>query len=774
MKLLKSIALSGALAGSLLHGLTGCSEGNVGNDGDENTVRAEAALNLKTGIAPLPIDLFFAGSDDGTLNIPNPSGNPAVTAVNLLDGWSTTANISVPFTQDIDPNTLNGNTVLLFKVTTAEVAPGGVTLIPPPPASQGMQPQQLQYGVDYFAEVSPAEADGAVDTTMLIHPLKPLEPKSGYLVVLVSNLPTPAGPFGIATPDGIQMQSSGVFQLLKDFVDPSNPSANRFYRLPGDPDHTGDPSQDTTQLALDNNIFPSDAETFEGIRRLYVSILGVTDTFLPRQSVLQAWTFSTQSTTDVMEVVNDLSATEAKTSFIVPVPNGQGGVLNTSNIPDTTLPGLANLHIGYIDLPYYLERAASPNDPTPISSFWLGDPAISTADSPLVNPFDCYYLGDGSSAPVPKPSSNALTRCNASPVRRSIERVPMLVTVPNANSGQPEPMDGWPVVIFQHGITRNRLDAIAVADRLAFAGFVVIAIDQPLHGVTDTTNNFYQNGSLGIPERTFDLDITNNTTGAPGPDGTIDASGSLYIQLASTLTSRDNLRQSAADIIHLAKTAVAGMDLNAVDGNPTNDLDSSRIYFLGHSLGGIAGTTALGVNDDLQSATLAMSGGGIGKLLDGSGSFGPRIAAGLAAQGVNEGTETYESFLRLAQTAADAGDAINFAAAANSADRGILLFKVVGDDTVPNNVVNNPQAIVDGWLAGTDPVVEAMMLPEITANAEVQSPATIDGLRVFTEGDHGSILDPTTSEDTTTEMQCEAAEFFKSDGSDIDVDNCAQ
>lgn len=749
MKSFKKITILSLLFTPLYFSLTACSEGSVGNDGDENTRTPQAALNLKTGISPLPIDLFFAGSTDGTINIPNSTGNPAITAVNQLDGWSTTANISVPFTAKVDQATLNGNTVLLIEVTTAEVSPGAKTIVPPPtqsnPTSPGMAPMPLQYGVDYFAEISAAGADGAVEQTVLIHPLKPLKPKSGYLVVLVSNLPTQAGTVGIATPEGTQMQSSGVFQLLKDNVDPSNPNdpTLRFYRLSSDADHTGDPNQDTTDLARANELPPADAETLEGIRRLYISIFGITDgSGLPRQSILQAWTISTQSTTDVMTAANGLSASEAK--FAAVQPTGSSTLLT-------------DIYAGVIDLPYYLEKANSQFDPTPLTTNWIANPANN--DPSIDAPLGCVYL----LTQQPKGASSSLTRCNPVPVRRSVERVPVLLTTPNSNSGFSQPGNGWPVVIFQHGITGNRTQMLAVADALAKQGLATIAIDQPLHGLTDNAT-----GLMTASERTFNLDLVTQTLDSngeaitvPGPDGQIDSSGTHYIQLASALTSRDNIRQSATDIIHLAKS---------IDGLIGADLDSDQIHFLGHSLGGIAGGTALGVNNDINAAVLAMSGGGIGKLLDGSGSFSKIVADGLAAQGINEGTETYESFLRLAQTAIDAGDPINFATAANAA-HPVLIYQVTNDSTVPNNVVNNSLALIDGYLSGTEPLANTMQLPIISTDQF--SSNELDGFHVFDFGTHISILTPLIGDDATTaQMQCEAAKYFQSSGMVIDAVDC--
>ena len=107
-----------------------------------------------------------------------------------------------------------------------------------------------------------------------------------------------------------------------------------------------------------------------------------------------------------------------------------------------------------------------------------------------------------------------------------------------------EPVGGWPVLIFEHGILRNRMDMLAVADSFADSGFMVVAIDLPLHGVTDPTSLLYASGTnplysgLSLPatgsiERTFDLDVLNNTTGAAGPDGQIDSSGANFINLGS-------------------------------------------------------------------------------------------------------------------------------------------------------------------------------------------------------------------------------------------------
>jgi pimeloyl-ACP methyl ester carboxylesterase len=105
-------------------------------------------------------------------------------------------------------------------------------------------------------------------------------------------------------------------------------------------------------------------------------------------------------------------------------------------------------------------------------------------------------------------------------------------------------------VIFQHGITRNRSDALAIAATLAGQGFAVIAIDLPLHGLPASSPFNIENSPFGpaANERTFAVDYVNNSTGAAGPDGNADDSGTHFINLSSLLTSRDNVRQGVADL----------------------------------------------------------------------------------------------------------------------------------------------------------------------------------------------------------------------------------
>jgi pimeloyl-ACP methyl ester carboxylesterase len=443
-----------------------------------------------------------------------------------------------------------------------------------------------------------------------------------------------------------------------------------------------------------------------------VGLVGV-----PDAANLVTFSFMTQSTTDVMTQVN--------TNAVA------GAVLGSTLVGPTNLlaagaPGYATVYQGVITMPYYQSQAA------PVSGHW--------------------HTGTGAEV------TRYTVLAGAPPAATATLNVPILMSVPNATSpgyGAGKPVAGWPVLIFQHGITRNRTDMIAIADQAAAIGFAVVAIDQPLHGLA--SGPLY----LAANERTFNLDVSNNTTRAPGADGIVDASGQNYINLSSLLTSRDNLRESAADLIRVAKT-ISVID---VDGGGV-DLDASRVHFVGHSLGAIIGTTFLGVNTNVQAATLAMPGGTIARLLRDSPTFAPSINSGLASNGVVAGTQLYEQFMQAAQTAVDSGDPINFAAAAN-ANHSIHLIQVVGDGAgnLPDQVVPN---------SATARLIAAMGISKRSATGAG------DGYVNFTAGNHGSILTPCTPTPgcvtaalaaVWTEMQVETRNFAATNGANIVITN---
>ena len=210
-------------------------------------------------------------------------------------------------------------------------------------------------------------------------------------------------------------------------------------------------------------------------------------------------------------------------------------------------------------------------------------------------------------------------------------------------------------MIFQHGITLNRTVMFAMADSFAQAGFAVVAIDLPLHGVTDTASPFYQgaNSPFGNNERHFNLDNV-GATGVFTPDGQID-NGWQILNIGNPLNARDHIRQAVADTIALTRTLPG---LNFPDGDANPDLDGNRIHFVGISLGSIISGVFLGLDTDVKTATLSSPAGPWTSILTDPQAidFGGPIRAALSAQGLPPGTIGFDNFVRDLQTVIDPVD----------------------------------------------------------------------------------------------------------------------
>ena len=156
---------------------------------------------------------------------------------------------------------------------------------------------------------------------------------------------------------------------------------------------------------------------------------------------------------------------------------------------------------------------------------------------------------------------------------------------------------------------------------------------------------------------------------------------------------------------------------------------------------------------------------GVARLLDASPAFGPSIHAGLAQAGLTQGTPQYDAFFVAAQTVVDSGDSINFAFATTA--KAILAQEVVGDATHPSDQVI-PNSVPGAPLSGTEPLLSALGLTSIFQTTQA---AQIRGVVRFTQGAHGSLLDPTSSPAVTEEMQGEMASMIGSRGTTVVVAN---
>lgn len=659
-----------------------------------------AQFDPANGVLPFPNNLLLSGSGDLTLNPPvaDPTdfGDPAV-ALSALDGFSTVAPWSFSFDRPIDPSTVvPGSSVRLFEV---QLVFGTI-------AVQSIN-RELTPGTEYVAVA-------ASPTSVAIVPTTPLQEMTAYMAVVTNGITDQAG--NAATPSQTYFLTKRTTPLV-------------------------DAAGNSTEPLLPN----ASARALEPLRQLVnAQEFAAASKGINRDNIVLSFTATTQAVTPVLNVIrSQATATTSQIAQVCPAPSV---CLDTADVlPAGASPGIADIYIGVMQVPYYLGVPSQTKPTAPLTDFWTAAPGG------YVPPFSGLGLD---------PTSTNVTVANPIPVKTADQMIPVMITVPNASSGRVKPTAGWPVVIFQHGITGNRTQALALADTMASIGYAVVSIDKPLHGISDPTNPFYiENSPFGAvaSERTFDLDFQNNQTGATGPDGIIDSSGAWFVNLGSLLTARDNLRQSQADLSVLALN-IPTMDIN---GDSLPDFDGSNINYVGLSLGAMNGIPFLAVEPTVSNAVLSVPGGGIAQLLSGSQTFGPVVRAGLQAAGVAPDSADYNQFLLIAQTVLDSADPINWGPI--TAETNSVLLQQVKDDTVV------PNAVAGAPLSGTEPLIRVMGLDAITQTTA--DAAGIRGAVRMIQGGHGSLLDPTAGPAVTAEMQGQAGSMIATGGTTVVIGN---
>jgi pimeloyl-ACP methyl ester carboxylesterase len=687
------------------------------------------------GDIPIPNDLLYANSTDATLNIPiDPTQSTAstFTALNTLDGWSPVAPANVVFSRPLDPATvLPGDTVRMFEVTvsTADGPVGGpVTAID----------RELIAGVDFVAVVSN-------DSNVAIQPLVPLTPSTAsdpsvYMIVLTN---------GIQDTSGIAVAKDTEYLFASQETAFPDGALLEPLRLLVDAQLTNFATQPN---AVRDDVVVSFTYTVQSVG----STLGTLSTIAQgNEAAVIAGLCGALGTCDGDTAVDPLSTAVLQV-------NAMGMSIGTASELAGGGAGIADMYVGVLESPYYLTQADNPttefsgltNDATPLSASFA--PRYDT---------------------VTGATDSQLSRLNPLPAVTTSQRMPVLVSVPQGAV----PPDGFPIVIFQHGIGGNRTNLLGIAEALAADGLAAVAIDLPLHGVDETTGMLaggvsvytgFRQVTMGTPadvwERTFGMDLLTESGGTttPGPDGVADSSGAHFINLSNVAVSRDNIRQGVADLFNL-KESLGSLTVMGADM-----FDETEVHFIGHSLGGIVGTPFLAVQPGMTAATLGMPGSSIPYLLNGSTFFGPTIQAGLlAAAGLEVGTADYDQFLAAAQTVIDSADPINYASTLAAGNLPLLLIEVIGggaqggvaDVVIPNSVAGAP-------FAGTEPMISALGLIDIVG--DTADAGGIQGAVRFIEGSHGSLLTPVGSAGDAAafaEMQAQVRSFHVSDGQNLDV-----
>lgn len=245
--------------------------------------------------------------------------------------------------------------------------------------------------------------------------------------------------------------------------------------------------------------------------------------------------------------------------------------------------------------------------------------------------------------------------------------IPFIYIAPDAAA----PSGGYPLVLFQHGITAQKENVLGVAQSLTTGGRAVLAFDLPLHGARQVSG--HTNSALW---------------------------GQDFMAIGAPLATRSNIQQAAFDLHRAQFTVMTGGF--ATLGAKAPALTGMR--FVGHSLGSIVGAYYLAGNTTLSSAGapytqatldadmkgyLSVPGGNTAYLIQASPAFGHSVNAGLAAKGIAQGTPTYHQFFQVTQSVVDSVDpaAMTTPLAAGLPSRlsgRIAIQESVGDQVIGN------------------------------------------------------------------------------------------
>ncbi len=814
---MKKLAISLAIISAL--GLSGCNDESLKDIENEAIVNgtqvipaARVVFNPSDGELSIPNDLLFQGTLDGTLNVPvadaTDFSDPSV-AISALDGWS----VSNPFVLAIDFPTkkdANGDDVHQTTLDAASVfSPesvfvyeaimgGGADECAEVPRGLACKVvNKLTFGVDYVAK--------AVGNSIAVVPLKPLKGKTSYIVALSNNIKDSAG---------ASVAGSSTYELVKQDINTL-------------------PLETASQLAVQGLI-----NSFENA----IAAAGG-----DKASLIYTMAMTTQSTTDVLYTTKSLMAANLAQGVYPTIGVQDTGAsvadILAGNIPDhlVTLYSSANFMQGTITLPYYLGVPTMANPMAPVNEWWksLCDSGVMlsgmAAADPTSIPAAPVSQSDGMCMAISQAQGLAspglrdlgidternLTQYSPVVAPKAASDFPHIpdagkltvqMTTPDlaiANAvrtakGLPElnnPENGWPVVILQHGITSKKEDMLALTGLLSVYGFATVAIDHPLHG----SRGFDLNGD-GIDE------INASTVSA-----------THYMNLASLLTARDNLRQSTLDLLGLrfGLNFLGGVD---VTGAPIK-VDASEVHFLGHSLGAITGINFMALTNTplneqvdgffkVATNSQAMPGLMVANLLLESSAFGDTIKSSLTYKSSPEFqgfvasiypdvtpsaddieaayvlfysnlnveqqaslNATFSQFAFAAQTVLDAGDPVSYAGILAATQTPTHVIEVVGDglDNLSDQVI--PNTVTTSTMAGTEGAIGVMNLSGVSQTV-TDAENTVSGAVRYLYGHHGSILTPAPREEAqdvtlngraTEEMQAQVANFFDSMGHSITV-----
>ncbi len=411
---------------------------------------AVAPVDAASGIAPLPLDLLRTANSGRTIAF-NPAFGAAATGLTTLDGFSTTAMIFAPITVPVDASTVNGSTVHLFKIQ------GGTTTLLKEfrqelgtfAATAGASGDP--YGSAYVAEPTPI-------TTTLGHFLLPGVQCAAATCSLIVGLQPAAGA-------DVPLALQGALQTNKIYLPPLEEATDYAVVITtAVKDMLGRPlAKSTVAKILVNPGFDPVATSSVNGKSLLAGIDDATATALQKMRI--------QLAAQVLPFLpNGETASNVAIAYTF---RTQGGIAATGPLNALTLAGV----------PYALPVGVDPGGvatftPAAIAASYGIDPSILTTLGNAIAEFAEVKIQTQSWL-LNSQNSGAFD-----PFHPTTEVVTALVAVPDLSrvGTCPGPVPCAPLVVFEHGLGDSKAQVLPIAASLADRGFIVAAIDMPLHG----------------------------------------------------------------------------------------------------------------------------------------------------------------------------------------------------------------------------------------------------------------------------------------------------
>jgi hypothetical protein len=378
-----------------------------------------------------------------------------------------------------------------------------------------------------------------------------------------------------------------------------------------------------------------------------------------------------------------------------------------------------------------LPASALPDVPTLVADAPAVLSALGTAGYPVTH-LSHIVLGN---IVLPFGLNTATNTLNPVPSSWSARKAPFILTLPSGTM----PSGGWPVVLFGHGLTRNRTDVYAIADSFATAGMATIAIDVVFHG--DRADCAGSHTALGVSSddaacadpttqtcdansgRCIAKDQANATActsdvqclmvgkgqcqflGAnagkcEGGDFKRNASGVPvisawnFLNLSNLFATRDNFRYSGSidftQVVRVLTSSSTGNLNQQLTAQGLDTVNGAALNYAGQSLGSFNGAVFAAANPAAAHVALNVAGSDQVQVLLTAPSFSAYRTAfvgGLASAGILEGTAAFDAFMVLAKTILDPADSQNMIyAAVNSSNtsRKVYIQYIQGDEVLPN------------------------------------------------------------------------------------------